>query len=130
MNKANTDMTVMVVDDTESIRELLHLQLQLLGYRVVEAANGQEAIEALGKEAPSLILMDLMMPVLDGLEATRLIRARSGSASPVIVAFTALKSRESKQLAFAAGCNDYVNKPLNMEELGSLLTRHLPAPAL
>ena len=68
-----------MVDDSEDIRELLRVQLAQLGCRVVEAADGRDAVEAVSKERPALILMDLSMPVLDGFEATRLI---DGSRRP------------------------------------------------
>jgi CheY-like chemotaxis protein len=117
--------TVLVVDDSDDIRELTRLQLSMLGCRVVEAANGREAVELAGKECPALILMDMTMPVLDGLEATRLIREIVGLCDVVIVAFTALHSCECRERALAAGCNDYIQKPLGHEQLSGLLDRHL-----
>src|SRR5918993_5678720 len=125
----NTDdargKTVMVVDDTADIRELLCLQLTTLGYRVVEASNGREAVEAVREECPALILMDLSMPVLDGLGATRLIRAIAGACDVVIVAFTALASGVSRREALAAGCDDFLRKPTDVDKLSALLDRHL-----
>jgi len=117
--------TVMVVDDSEDIRELLRVQLAQLGCRVVEAADGREAVEAVSKERPALILMDLSMPVLDGFEATRLIRLIEGARGVVIVAFSALSSGANRASALDAGCDDYVRKQLGMEELSDLLERHL-----
>ncbi len=117
--------TIMVVDDTEDIRELMRLQLTTLGYWVVEAANGQEAVEAVSNECPALILMDLTMPVLDGLEATRLIRQTAGVCDVVIVAFTALASGGKRREALAAGCDDFMEKPVGIEKLAALLDRHL-----
>ena len=119
--------TVMIVDDTDDIREFVRLQLSTLGYRVMEAANGEEAIELIQQEVPKLILMDLHMPGLDGFDVTRFIRDRMEDASVVIIAFTALTGEESRQKALAAGCNDYVEKPLETGELSSLLDRHLSA---
>ena len=115
----------MVVDDSEDIRELLRVQLAQLGYGVVEAAGGREAVEAVGHECPALILMDLSMPVLDGFEATRLIRRIKGGRAVVILAFTALSSGANRASALAAGCDDYVRKQLGMKELSDLLERHL-----
>ncbi len=115
----------MVVDDSEDIRELLRVQLTQLGCRVVEAADGREAVEAVSKERPALILMDLTMPVLDGFEATRLIRRIEEARGVVIVAFTALSSGANRASALAAGCDDYVRKQLSMKELSALLERHL-----
>src|SRR5881227_2640518 len=74
----------MVVDDSEDIRELLRMQLTQFGYRVVEVADGREAVEAVMKECPDLILMDLTMPVLDVFEATRLIRRIEAACGVVI----------------------------------------------
>lgn len=115
----------MVVDDSEDIRELLRMQLTQLGYRVVEAADGREAVEAVRKACPALILMDLTMPVLDGFEATRLIRRIEVARGVVILAFTALGSGATRARALAAGCDDFVRKQLGMRELSALLARHL-----
>jgi CheY-like chemotaxis protein len=115
----------MVVDDSKDIRELLRMQLTQLGYRVVEAADGREAVEAVREECPALILMDLSMPVLDGFEATRLIRRIEAARGVVILAFTALSSGASRTNALAAGCDDYVRKHIGMSELSALLERHL-----
>jgi CheY-like chemotaxis protein len=117
--------TVMIVDDTDDIREFVRLQLINLGYRVMEAANGDEAIELIQREVPKLVLMDLNMPGLDGYEVTRFIRQRMEDARVVIIAFTALTGEETRQRALAAGCNDYVQKPFEMGQLSSLLDRHL-----
>lgn len=115
----------MIVDDTDDIREFVRLQLTMLGYRVVEAANAEEAIELIHQEVPKLILMDLTMPGLGGLEVTRLIRQNLEHAGVVIIAFTALSGEEVRQQALAAGCNDYLQKPLALTNLSSLLHRHL-----
>lgn len=125
MSTTEASPTVLVVDDSADIRELTRLQLVMLGCRVVEAADGREAVELAGKERPALILMDLTMPVLDGLEAARLIRGVAGICDVVIVAFTALHSGECRASALAAGCDDYIQKPLDFEQLSGLLERHL-----
>jgi two-component system, cell cycle response regulator DivK len=125
MDKTGRNQTVMIVDDTDDIWDLLRLQLDMLGYRVMEAASGQEAIELLHREVPKLILMDLNMPGLDGIEATRLIRESLRNSTIIIIAFTALDGREIQQKALAAGCNDYAQKPLEPAQLSSLLHRHL-----
>jgi CheY-like chemotaxis protein len=103
----------------------MRMQLTRLGYRVVEAADGREAVEAVREERPDLILMDLTMPVLDGLEATRLIRRIEGARGVIILAFTALSSGTSRARALAAGCDDYVRKHLGLDELSALIARHL-----
>lgn len=117
--------TIMVVDDAEDIRELITTYLTHLGYSVIEAANGFEAVEAVSKECPDLILMDISMPIIDGLEATRMIRRMAEICSVVIIAFTALHSVDSRAKALAAGCDDYVQKPISMGQLSSILNQHL-----
>jgi CheY-like chemotaxis protein len=124
MNTTETRPTVMVVDDSEDIRELVRLQLTRLGYRVIEASNGREAVEAVSEECPALILMDITMPVLDGLEATRIIRGMVEKCGVVIIAFTALHSGASRASALAAGCDDYVQKPVDVGQLSDLLKQH------
>jgi two-component system sensor histidine kinase/response regulator len=126
MGEVRAGKTVLVVDDTEDIRELMRMQLAMLGHRVVEASNGREAVVVALRERPALILMDMTMPVLDGIGATRLIRETDGIGGVVIVAFTALHSGESKQYALDAGCDDYVQKPVSVTQLADILSRHLP----
>jgi CheY-like chemotaxis protein len=125
MSATITNRTVMIVDDADDGRELLRLQLDLLGYQVLEAANGQEAIEMVTREFPKLILMDLTMPVIDGFEATRQIRERTGNHTIFIVAVTALPAADVKHRALAAGCNDYLQKPLDPDALSNVLCRYL-----
>jgi len=130
METTKTRPIVMVVDDSADIRELMRLQLMQLGYRVAEAANGREAVDAVGRECPALILMDITMPILDGLEATRLIREMADICGLVIIAFTALQSGQSRAQALAAGCNDFIHKPINGGQLSDLLHRYLPTGVL
>lgn len=127
MNEAPENLTVMIVDDNDDIRDVFRRQLEMLGYRVLEAVDGQEAIDLVLLEVPKLILMDLTMPRLDGFEATRLIRQSTPNPALVIIACTCLNDCETKQRALAAGCNDYVQKPLAMTDLSTLLHRHLYA---
>ena len=106
---------------------MFRTQLELLGYRVVEAADGHEAVDVARSQVPELILMDLMMPRLNGLEATRLIRQSTTNSALVIIAVTCMSDAEMKRRAFAAGCNDYVQKPFALGELPVLLRRYLSA---
>jgi CheY-like chemotaxis protein len=127
MENTGQNQTVMIVDDTDDIRDVLRLQLAMFGYRVMEAASGQEAIQMILREVPQLILMDVNMPGLDGIDATRLIRERMRNSTIIIIAFTALNDVEVRRRALAAGCNDYVQKPLESAQLSSLLSRYLSA---
>ena len=117
---------VMVVEDFEDNRYMMRRLLEMSGYRVVEAMNGEEAVEVARRERPSLILMDLSLPLLDGLAATRRIRQQPELREVPIVAVSAHDTADFHADALAAGCNDYVTKPIDFDQLESLLHRLLP----
>ena len=119
------DDTVMVVDDSDDIRELICMMLRGKGYRVVEASNGEEAVELALLFHPDLILMDLSMPVLDGYEATRQIHGRRETRDVPVVAVTAFADSYSRQKALDAGCVECVCKPVDFAALDGVLRRHL-----
>lgn len=121
--KAN--QTVMVVEDFEDNRFMMRRLLEMSGYRVLEAINGEEAVELARSEHPNLILMDLSLPLLDGLAATRRIREFTDLHSVPIVAVSAHDTADFHADALAAGCNDYVTKPIDFDHLESLLGRLL-----
>jgi CheY-like chemotaxis protein len=118
--------TVMVVEDFDDTREFLKLLLERKGYYVLEAANGQRAVELAKSEHPRVILMDLSLPVLDGISATRQIREQGFLNDVLIVAVTAHHEREYKERALAAGCDEFVNKPVDFDRLEALLRKFLP----
>ena len=106
---------------------MIKRMLQTNGYRVVEAANGQEAVELTGQDCPDLILMDLNMPLMDGLEATEQIRECRGLCSDVVIlAITAHDTYGMKEAAIAAGCDGYLTKPIDFKNLEKILDRLLP----
>lgn len=117
--------TVMVVDDTAAVRIVLRMQLIVLGYRVLEARNGAEAVELGERERPDLILMDISMPVLDGLEATRLLRSSPLTRDIPVVALSAFPEDECRARAAEAGCREFAVKPIEMGELAKLIARNL-----
>jgi two-component system cell cycle response regulator DivK len=121
-----TSTTVLVVEDFDETRLMIKMSLNMRGYRVVEAVNGQEAVEMARREHPNLILMDLSLPVLDGFAATRRIREDAALRDVPIVAVTAHATAEYRNKAQAAGCDEYVTKPINFDQLGTLLKRLLP----
>jgi DNA-binding response OmpR family regulator len=98
----------------------------MAGYRVVEATDGEEAIRMAVQARPSLILMDLSLPKMDGLSATREIRKKRGFSKVPIVAVSAHDSPESRVDALAAGCDEYVTKPIDFDHLNSVLEGLLP----
>ena len=126
---ASTDVThterVLLAEDNTVNQKVAMLMLRKLGYRADVAANGLEVIAALRRQAYNIILMDLQMPEMDGLEATRAIRAgwAGAPAQPWIVAITANAMQGDRELCLGAGMDDYVTKPLKFEELTAAFTR-------
>jgi two-component system cell cycle response regulator DivK len=120
-----TKRTIMVVEDYDDTRMLLKHGLERLGYSVLEASNGQEAVDIAGREHPDLILMDLDLPILDGIAATQCIRQQPELESVPIVAVTAYPMSYTHVKAFAKGCNEYMPKPIDMEQLEQLVIRYL-----
>jgi CheY-like chemotaxis protein len=117
---------VMVVEEFEDNRFMMRRLLEMSGYRVLEAINGEEAVELAQRERPQLILMDLSLPQLDGLAATRRIRQHAELRDVPIVAVSAHDTADFHADALAAGCNDYVTKPIDFDQLEALLVRLLP----
>lgn len=119
--------TIMVVEDYDDTRLLLKKGLEGLGYSVLEASNGQEAVDIAGRERPDLILMDLDLPILDGIAATQRIRQQADLENVPIVAVTAYPMSYTHVKAFAKGCDEYMPKPIDMTELANLVRRYLNA---
>ena len=118
--------TIMVVEDSDDVRFLLRRWLEKNGYQVVEATNGKDALERATEQCPDLILMDLNLPVLDGLAATEQIRACRAACKMVpILAVTAHDTYGMKQAALDAGCDDYLVKPIDFNRLDQMLRRML-----
>ena len=108
---------ILVVDDYSDNRTLLSAWLRAKGYQVVEAKNGREGVVQANRSNPDLILMDLAMPELDGVEATRQIRQRNIFSRTPIFAITAYGTHDVKADALAAGCTEVFAKPLDLESL-------------
>ncbi len=125
INQQPTDLrrTVLVVEDFEDNRFMMKRLLEMSGYRVIEAVNGQEAVDLAGSESPDVILMDLSLPVLDGLTATRRIRRNTALRKVPIVAVSAHDTADFQADALAAGCDEYVTKPIDFDQLEHLLSR-------
>ena len=121
--KADARPTVLVVEDFEDNRFMMRRLLEMSGYQVVEAVNGNQAVEEAARQRPDIILMDLSLPQLDGLAATRRIRAQDGLKKVPIVAVSAHDSADFHAEALAAGCNEYVTKPIDFDQLVQLLDR-------
>jgi CheY-like chemotaxis protein len=119
--------TIMVVDDEEDIRYMMRVLLEEDGYRVLEAENGQQALEVAENAHPDLILMDLSMPVLDGFAATRRLRQLTKFGDVPIIAVTAYDTPEHRTNASAAGINEYLTKPVDFVKLDQLLNQFFNA---
>jgi CheY-like chemotaxis protein len=119
--------TILLVEDSDDIRLLLKMVLEMKGYRVAEAANGKQAIERALQELPDLILMDLSMPVMDGWEATRQLRRYERLREVPIVGLSAHCYDERRELAIRIGCNDCIPKPVDNHVLDGILSKYLSA---
>src|SRR5262245_12221622 len=108
---------ILLVDDEEMNRDFLQRRLQKRGYQVVTAVDGAEACTRVGVERPDLVLMDVMMPVMDGLQATRMLRAAPETRDIPIIALTALAMAGDREKVLEAGCNDYATKPIEFPQL-------------
>ena len=115
---------VLVVEDVDFNRELV-VQLLEDKYHVIEAVNGQEGVELAERERPELILMDLSLPVMDGWEATRRLKANPDLRSIPVIALTAHAMVGDEEKALAAGCDDYLVKPLDEDELMARIAKYL-----
>ena len=120
------DVTILVVEDYEDTSLAMRLALEGQGYRILEASDGEQAVELAARERPDIILMDLQLPVLDGLAATQRIRAVPELKETIIVAVTAHNEGDYRARALAAGCNAFVSKPIDFDWLKDLLTSLLP----
>ena len=117
---------ILLVEDHPQNSYLMTYLLESRGYEVEAAADGAEALEAIERRAPGLILMDMQLPRIDGYEATRRIKADGRFKDIPLVAVTAHSMRGDRDKAIAAGCDMYVTKPINGEELLALVEKLLP----
>ena len=124
--KGTSSLTILIADDFADTRSMLRQMLETYNYSVVEAGDGQEAVELARRTCPNLILMDLNMPLMDGLEAAHQIReCKELCRSVPILAITAFDTYGMKEAALEAGCDDYLTKPIDSDELDRVLQRLL-----
>jgi len=119
--------TILIVDDEPDILEFLSYNIKKEGYRVFTASNGEEAVQMAQQITPSLILMDVMMPQMDGIEACQIIRKDLQLVQPIIAFLTARAEDYAQIAGFEAGADDYINKPIRprllISKIESLLRR-------
>ena len=116
---------ILVVEDHRDVRELVRMMLEVEGYRIVEAENGLQGVEAARRHEPDAILMDMSMPILDGCESTKRIREQPRLATVPIIANTAYNRWEWRSKAILAGCTDFLPKPFESRKLLAMLSRYL-----
>jgi DNA-binding response OmpR family regulator len=115
----NGQPLILIADDDPDILALVAFQLERAGYEVVQARNGEEAVQVALATRPDLAVIDVMMPRIDGYEATRLLRQHEETSRMPIILLTARVQEEDIALGFDAGADDYVKKPFSPQELGS-----------
>jgi two-component system, cell cycle response regulator DivK len=120
---------ILLVEDNEMNRDMLSRRLERKGHQVVIAMDGQQAIDLATSEKPDLILMDMSLPVVDGWEATRRLKADGLTKQIPIIALTAHAMPEDERKARAAGCNDYDTKPVEFPRLLEKIETMLGGPA-
>lgn len=116
---------ILVIEDDALNMKLIKEILRIRNYRVVEAMNAEKGIELARNESPDLILMDMHLPGMDGLEATRALKQDHTVRDIPVIALTALAMKGDREKALEAGCADYVTKPFVIKELVGILAKHL-----
>ena len=121
-------LQVLLAEDTEMNRMLVRILLTRMGFEVDEAENGQQAVDALARKRYDLVLMDCMMPVMDGDEATRILRAREAEAGQErvpVIALTASAIAGDRERCRQAGMDDYLSKPFQVDDFTAIVQRYL-----
>jgi|ERR1022692_159823 CheY-like chemotaxis protein len=121
---------ILLVEDNEMNRDMLSRRLERKGYEVVLAVDGQNGVELAEAQAPDLVLMDMSLPVLDGWEATRRLKAASGTRHIPVIALTAHAMSSDREKALEAGCDDYDTKPVELPRLLGKIEALLSGAAL
>ncbi len=116
---------ILIVDDDLDLCHAVQTHLELLGYDSILAVNGKEAVDLATSQVPDLILMDLTMPVMDGLQATRLIREHPNTQATPIIAMTARATSENKIKCLQSGCDGHIAKPFTSKRLASIIKKLL-----
>lgn len=116
---------ILLVEDNPATMEVMKQELEVLGYDVAIARDGAEAVEMAGSELPDLIIMDMLMPKMDGGEATARIRKNPKTQAIPILAATAKALPEDRDICLASGCDDYIAKPFSYRELHAAIEKLL-----
>jgi len=119
--KDSENLTVLIVEDLEDARYFMRLELEQLGYLVIEAEDGAKAVDIALREHPDIILMDLTLPVMDGLAATAMIRSHEEMSEVTIIAVSGHQEADVRAEAKASGFDAYVTKPIDIPWLNELI---------
>ena len=120
--------SILVVDDNQQNLKLVRVLLASEGYQVRTAADAEEALRILASFTPRLVLMDLQLPGMDGLELTRRLKSDPALRGLIVIALTAYAMKGDREKALAAGCDDYVSKPIDTANLIKTIAAHLARP--
>ncbi len=118
---------VLIAEDNPDSLEIITFQMEMMGYSVIAAKHGQEAVEKAVEEEPQLIVMDIMMPKMDGREATRIIRSIPKTQNIPILASTVLFRESDLKSCIDAGCNDYITKPFTLKQFQGKIQSFIPS---
>ena len=117
--------TILIVEDEPRNLKLLRDLLQRFGYEILEALDGEQGVKLAGEKMPDLILMDIMMPKMDGLEATRIIKADTKTKHIPIIALTSYAMKGDREKTVEAGCDGYIAKPIDIKEVLKAIEHYL-----
>jgi len=117
--------TILIVEDEPRNLKLLRDLLQRFGYEILEALDGEQGVKLAGEKMPDLILMDIMMPKMDGLEATRIIKANTKTKHIPIIALTSYAMKGDREKTVEAGCDGYIAKPIDIKEVLKAIEHYL-----
>ena len=116
---------ILIVDDDIKNRKLFRVALQNSGYEIIEAENGEQAIKLAKENLPNLILMDIQMPVMDGISAFKVIRADENTKNIPVIALTSYAMKGDREKFLAEGFNDYISKPIDVKEFIEIVKKHI-----
>jgi CheY-like chemotaxis protein len=122
------DQRVLLVEDNEDSRRVYRTILEHYGYEVIEAVDGEEGVRLARRERPDLILMDVSIPLLDGWQATRILKAEPATSHIPIIALTAHAMQSDRQMATEVGCDGYLAKPVSPREVADTVRQWIGSP--
>lgn len=122
------DRRVLLVEDNEDNRRVYRTILEHYGYEVIEAVDGEEGVRLARRERPDLILMDVSIPLLDGWQATRILKAEPATSHIPIIALTAHAMQSDRQMATDVGCDGYLAKPVSPREVADMVRHWIGSP--